>query len=229
MDDDDEDDELYDRVPVTVLTGFLGAGKTTLFNHILTAAHGKKIAVIQNEFGDSAIDDKLMEKNTKAHATDEIVEVLNGCVCCTVRKDLIEVIRKLAARRRAGTLKVDAIVLETTGMADPSPVAQTFFADEGIKASVRLDGIVTLVDAKHVEQHLDEKKPDGAINESVNQVAFADRILLNKIDLVPDEATLERIEQRLRGINQFAPIKRCTRGQVDVADVLDIEASFDLP
>lgn len=168
-----------------------------------------------------------MSKNTAIQSEEEILEVLNGCVCCTVRKDLVDVLRRLAERRRAGTLQIDAIVLETTGMADPSPVAQTFFADATIKDYVRLDGIVTLVDAKHIEQHLDEKKPDGAINESVNQLAFADRILLNKVDLMPDETDLQRIEQRLRGINGFAPIKRCTRGQVSVDDVLDI-AGFDL-
>ena len=214
-------------VPVTVLTGFLGSGKTTLFNHILTAAHGKKIAVIQNEFGDSAIDDALMSKNIAEHLEDEIVEVLNGCVCCSVRKDLMDVVRRLGERNKAGSLKLDAIVIETTGMADPSPVAQTFFADDDLKELVRLDGIVTLVDAKHIEQHLDEVKPDNAVNESVNQVAFADRLLLNKVDLVPEEHDLARIEQRLRGINQFAPIRRCTMGQVSVSDVLDI-AGFDL-
>ena len=148
------------------------------------ASHGKKIAVIQNEFGDSAIDDKLMSKNTTVQSEEEIVEVLNGCVCCSVRKDLMSAVRKLGERHQAAKLRLDAIVIETTGMADPSPVAQTFFADDDLKELVRLDGIVTLVDAKHIEQHLDEKKPEGAINESVNQVAFADRLLLNKVDLV---------------------------------------------
>ena len=173
-----------EKVPVTVLTGFLGSGKTTLLNHILTATHGKKIAVIENEFGEVGIDDALLQKNTKMQADEEIIEMMNGCICCTVRQDLIAVLAKLAKRIRAGKLHLDGIVIETTGMADPAPVAQTFFVDDMVKASFRLDGIVTLIDAKHIEQHLDEEKPEGAENESVEQVAFADRMLLNKTDLV---------------------------------------------
>ena len=216
-----------DRVPVTILTGFLGAGKTTLFNHILTASHGKKIAVIQNEFGEVGIDDRLMAKNTKFQSDEEIVEVLNGCVCCSVRSDLVNIIKKLAARAKAGKLFLDGIVIETTGMADPGPVAQTFLTDPEIRAYARVDGVVTLVDAKHVMQHLDEKKADGAINESVCQVAFADRLLLNKVDLVPSEKELQTVEARLRSINAFAPIQRCTRSNVSVDRVLDIRG-FDL-
>ena len=216
-----------DRVPVTVLTGFLGSGKTTLFNHILTAMHGKKIAVIQNEFGEVGIDDRLMKKNTKLATDEEIVEVLNGCVCCSVRSDLIRVLKKLAARQKAGKLHLDAIVIETTGMANPAPVVQTFLVEDDIRAFARMDGVVTLVDAKHIEQHLDEKKADGAINEAVSQVAFADRLLLNKCDLVPKESDLRRIEARLNGINSFAPIRRCTRSNVAVDEVLNI-MGFDL-
>lgn len=214
------------RVPVTILTGFLGSGKTTLFNHILTAAHGRKIAVIQNEFGEVAIDDRLMAKNTKFATDEDIVTVLNGCICCSVRGDLIEMLKKLAARTQAGELKLDAVVVETTGMANPSPVASTFLVDAEVKACFALDGVVTLVDAKHIEQHLDEVKPDGTVNEAVAQVAFADKLLLNKTDLVP-KSTLPRIETRLRSINAHAPIRRCTRSNVSVDEVLGIHG-FDL-
>ena len=151
-----------DKVPVTVLTGFLGSGKTTLLNHILTQQHGKKLAVIENEFGEVGIDDDLLKKNTRMQADEEIIEMMNGCICCTVRQDLVVVLDKLAKRVQAGTLKLDGIVIETTGMADPAPVAQTFFVEPKVAAFARLDGIITLVDAKHIIQHLDEEKPEGA-------------------------------------------------------------------
>lgn len=206
-----------DRVPVTVITGFLGSGKTTLVNRILTEQHGRRIAVIENEFGEIGIDDALV-----LDAEEEIFEMNNGCICCTVRGDLIRILGSLMRRRD----RFDQILIETTGLADPAPVAQTFFVDDEIREQLRLDAIVTLVDAAHVLDHLDEVKPEGVENESVEQVAFADRIVLNKIDLVgPDR--LDEVERRLRGINGGAQIVRAQDAQVDLDRILDVGA-FDL-
>jgi G3E family GTPase len=200
-----------DRIPVTVLTGFLGSGKTTLLNRILTEQHGLRIAVIENEFGEIGIDQALV-----INADEEVFEMNNGCICCTVRGDLIRILGSLAKRRE----KFDHVILETTGLADPGPVAQTFFVDDEIGRSFRLDGIVTLVDAKHVGLHLDESE------ECRQQIAFGDVILLNKTDLA-DEATLAALEARIRSMNALARIERCERAGVEVRQVIDI-GGFDL-
>ena len=199
------------KIPVTVLTGFLGSGKTTLLNRILTEQHGKRIAVIENEFGEIGIDHALV-----INADEEVFEMNNGCICCTVRGDLIRILGNLMKRRD----KFDHVLIETTGMADPSPVAQTFFVDPEIESLFQLDGIVTLVDAKHVLLHLDES------SECKQQVAFADVLILNKTDLV-SEAELESLERRIRGMNALTRIVRARQANVPIADVLDI-GGFDL-
>jgi len=213
-------EEMDTRTPLTVLKGYLGSGKSTLLNHILTTNHGKKIAVIENEFGEVGVDDALVRE--RFNTTEDIFEMNNGCICCTVRGDLIRILTKLLQRGK----KLDAIIIETTGLADPGPVAQTFFLDESIKQFARLDGIVTLIDAKHIEQHLDEEKGEGVENEAVEQVAFADRLLLNKTDLVSEE-DLTRVEGRLREINKFAPVLRCQNAGVGMENILSIKA-FEL-
>ena len=205
------------KVPVTVLTGFLGSGKTTLLNYVLTERHGKRIAVIENEFGEIGIDDALV-----IDADEEIFEMNNGCICCTVRGDLIRILGNLMRRRDA----FDHIIIETTGLADPAPVAQTFFVDDEIRAALALDAIVTLVDAKHLSQHLDEVKPDGVENEAVEQLAFADRIIVNKTDLVTHDE-LEALEGRIRNINGVADVLRAEWAKVDLDRILGVGA-FDL-
>ena len=196
------------QVPVTILTGFLGSGKTTLLNRILTDEHGKRIAVIENEFGEVGIDQALV-----INADEEIFEMSNGCICCTVRGDLIRVLGNLMKRRD----KFDYVLVETTGLADPGPVAQTFFMDDEIRAEFALDGIVTLVDAAHIEQQL------GRSDESTEQVAFADVLVLNKTDLVNGEA-LDRLEARLRDMNRMARVIRSERADVPVDTVLNLGA-----
>ena len=206
---------MTDKIPVTVLTGYLGAGKTTLLNRILTEDHGKRYAVIVNEFGEIGIDNDLV-----VGADEDVFEMNNGCVCCTVRGDLIRVVAGLMKRQRPGKPAFDAIIVETTGLADPGPVAQTFFVDEDVKAKTQLDSVTALVDAKHVMARLDDSK------EAREQVAFADRIILNKVDLV-SEAELVAVEARLRALNPLAPITRAERANVPLDQVLGVHG-FDL-
>ena len=199
------------KTPVTVLTGYLGAGKTTLLNRILSEDHGKRYAVIVNEFGEIGIDNDLV-----VGADEEVFEMNNGCVCCTVRGDLIRVLQGLA-KRKGG---FDAIIVETTGLADPGPVAQTFFVDEDVKARTRLDSVTTVVDAKHVLLRL------GDSREAAEQIAFADQIVLNKTDLVSED-DLKMIEARLRRLNPMAPIHRAQRSNVPLDAILG-RGGFDL-
>ena len=209
--------EVDTRVPVTVVTGFLGSGKTTLVNYILSENHGKRIAVIENEFGEIGIDDALV-----IDAEEEIFEMNNGCICCTVRGDLIRILGTLMKRRDM----FDYILVETTGLADPAPVAQTFFVDEEIRAQLRLDAIVTVVDAKHLALHLFEEKEEGIENEALEQLAFADRVLINKVDLVNEEELL-LVEKQIRSINAGASLVRTQMSKVDLDWVLNARA-FEL-
>ncbi|THU59865.1 hypothetical protein C4D60_Mb07t06520 [Musa balbisiana] len=210
-----------DRIPATIITGFLGSGKTTLLNHILTADHGKRIAVIENEYGEVDIDGSLVA--AKAAGAEDIIMLNNGCLCCTVRGDLVRMISELVSKKKGN---FDHIVIETTGLANPAPIIQTFYAEDQIFNDVKLDGVVTLVDAKHAGFHLDEKKPRGVVNEAVEQIAYADRIIVNKIDLV-GESDVSSLIQRIKNINSMAYLKRAEYGKVDLDYVLGV-GGFDL-
>merc|ERR1719379_1244840 len=187
-----------------------------MLNHILQdKTHGMKFAIIENEFGEVGVDEKILSENTN----EEVIEVMNGCICCTVRGDLVVALRRLYQK----IAQFDAVIIETTGLADPAPVAQTFFIDDGIKGMYSLDGIITVVDAKHILTRLDDEKPEGVENEAVEQVAFADRVLLNKTDLVKEEE-LPAIEERLKKINPTVQIFRTQQSKVDPQNLIGISA-----
>ena len=198
-------------IPATILTGFLGSGKTTLLKRVLTEAHGQKIAVIENEFGEENIDNDILVSDAK----EQIIQMSNGCICCTIREDLRATLSDLAAKKRKGELDFERVVIETTGLADPGPVAQTFFMDDEIAESYLLDAILTLVDAKHAEQQLDDRV------EAQRQVGFADQIFISKADLVPADA-LAALQHRLKHMNPRAPQRVVHFGEVPIKDVFDL-------
>ncbi|MBC7203778.1 MAG: GTP-binding protein, partial [Pusillimonas sp.] len=203
-------------VPVTILTGFLGAGKTTLLKRLLSENHGQRIAVIENEFGPESIDNELLVQESD----EQIIELSNGCVCCTIRGDLQRALGELRAKRKSGDIAFDRIVIETTGMANPGPVCQTFFMDDDIAEYYRLDSVITIVDARHGMETLDEQQ------EAQKQVGFADRILISKKDLVTDEA-FQALRSRIVNMNPRAPITTVHFGEADIKDLLDI-SGFNL-
>ena len=198
-------------IPATILTGFLGAGKTTLLKRVLTEAHGQKIAVIENEFGEENIDNDILVSDT----SEQIIQMSNGCVCCTIREDLRSTLRDLAEKRRKGELDFERVVIETTGLADPGPVAQTFFMDDEIAEGFLLDSILTLVDAKHAAQQLNDRQ------EARRQVGFADQIFISKSDLV-SATDLDALQHRLKHMNPRAPQKTVHFGEVSLAEVFDL-------
>ncbi|MDP1532395.1 MAG: GTP-binding protein, partial [Rubrivivax sp.] len=199
-------------IPVTILTGFLGAGKTTLLKRVLTEAHGQKIAVIENEFGEENIDNEILVADT----TEQIIQMNNGCVCCTIREDLRSTLAELAEKRRKGELSFDRVVIETTGLADPGPVAQTFFMDDEIAGSYLLDSVLTLVDAKHAQGQLDTRQ------EARRQTGFADQIFISKSDLV-SPAEVAALTHRIKHMNPRAPHHAVHFGEVAIKDVFDLK------
>jgi G3E family GTPase len=198
-------------IPATILTGFLGSGKTTLLKRVLSEAHGQKIAVIENEFGEENIDNEILVSDT----TENIIQMSNGCICCTIRDDLRATLQDLAARKRKGEIDFERVIIETTGLADPGPVAQTFFMDDEVAEQYLLDGILTLVDAKHAEQQLNDRQ------EARRQVGFADQIFISKSELVTPEA-LQALTHRLKHMNPRAPMAQVHFGEVSLDKVLDL-------
>ncbi|MBP6764183.1 MAG: GTP-binding protein [Rubrivivax sp.] len=199
-------------IPATILTGFLGSGKTTLLKRVLTEAHGQKIAVIENEFGEENIDNEILVSDT----SEQIIQMNNGCVCCTIREDLRSALSTLAEKRRKGEIQFDRVVIETTGLADPGPVAQTFFMDDEIAESYLLDSVLTLVDAKHAEQQLDDRQ------EARRQIGFADQIFISKTDLVSD-ADVDALIHRIKHMNPRAPQRKVHFGEVPISEVFDLK------
>ena len=199
-------------IPATILTGFLGSGKTTLLKRVLSEAHGQKIAVIENEFGEENIDNDILVQDSE----EQIVQLSNGCVCCTIREDLRSTLADLAEKRRKGELSFDRVVIETTGLADPGPVAQTFFMDDEIAESYLLDSVLTLVDAKHADAQLDSRQ------EARRQIGFADQIFISKADLV-DDATLHALGHRIKHMNPRAPQRSVNFGEVPISEVFDLK------
>uniref|UniRef100_A0A7S3UFP5 CobW C-terminal domain-containing protein n=1 Tax=Picocystis salinarum TaxID=88271 RepID=A0A7S3UFP5_9CHLO len=209
--------ETNKRIPVTVVTGFLGAGKTTLVNHILRAEHGRRIAVVENEFGEVGIDEDLVAKSVSSD--EQILQLDNGCLCCSVRGDLIKTLEKLIRRKN----RFDHIVIECTGLANPGPVCQTFYLDDDIKESCRLDSVLAVVDCFHCTRHLDRHAISGEVNECVQQIAFSDKLLLNKTDMV-EEDELDTLLKRLKRINAIAEIIPCQHSAVPMDKIFDLDA-----
>ncbi|BFY99265.1 hypothetical protein BsWGS_02305 [Bradybaena similaris] len=223
---DDSDDDIPElvpavtaKVPVTIITGFLGAGKTTLLNYVLNEQHGKRIAVILNEFGEGDSVEKSMSVGEKGELFEEWLELRNGCLCCSVKDNGVKAIENLMQKKG----KFDYILLETTGLADPGPIASIFWLDEELCSDVYLDGVIVVVDAKFCTQQLLEEKDDGSINEAQRQIALGDVIIINKVDLVQDD-DLENLNQRIRSINSVAKVLQTSRAKIDLAQILDINA-----
>ncbi|RUS17318.1 CobW/HypB/UreG, nucleotide-binding domain-containing protein [Endogone sp. FLAS-F59071] len=207
------------KIPITIVTGFLGSGKTTLLNYIMTEKHEKRIAVILNEFGDSSDIEKALSVSDKGTLYEEWLDLKNGCLCCSVKDNGVQAIESLMLKRG----RFDYILLETTGLADPGPIASIFWMDDALGSQIYLDGIVTLVDAKYIEKHIGEETKDGSINDAVKQIAIADRIIINKTDLI-DEVALDQLERDVRFINAAAQIVRTQRSKVPLDFILDIKA-----
>ncbi|KAK9721778.1 hypothetical protein K7432_003177 [Basidiobolus ranarum] len=214
-----EESDIEKKIPITIVTGFLGSGKTTLLNYILTEQHNKRVAVILNEFGESSDIEKSLSVNQDGELYEEWLELRNGCLCCSVKDSGVKAIENLMTKKG----KFDYILLETTGLADPGPIASIFWLDDQLCSEIFLDGIITVVDAKHVEQHLQEKKANNEVNEAVKQIALADRLILNKVDLV-NESDLERLESSIRSINSEASLIKTEKARVSMDFILDIGA-----